>query len=181
MIEAIEYTDLIDPERIAPLVKLHITARYGLQAKAAKRWGVSLAFVNAVTTGVRPPTERILREMRLEKVRGFVWVPTASFLFLLLVNDPSLTTMALARIGQRTLLLWKAGDEAGKHDVMRPVRDAVRLFLDGRYSNHKSAAAAWRCSPGMVTAVLAGTKLPSANMLVELGLVKVTGYRAQTT
>lgn len=56
-----------------PILRELIATRYGTQAEAALRWGVSAAFVSAVMTGKKYPTEQMLDEAGLERVFAYRW------------------------------------------------------------------------------------------------------------
>lgn len=60
-------TDLT-ANQVRALLRTHIAHCYGSQAEAARRWGLSTAFVSAVLSGVKSPNSVMLAELGLERV-----------------------------------------------------------------------------------------------------------------
>jgi hypothetical protein len=53
---------------VAVLLRRHVEYCYGSQAEAARIWGVSAAFVNAVLTGHKLPNGTMLDAIGVERV-----------------------------------------------------------------------------------------------------------------
>lgn len=49
-------------------LRLHVRTAYGTQEEAAKKWGISAAYVSAVLRGHKPPNKTMLDEIGYEKV-----------------------------------------------------------------------------------------------------------------
>ena len=64
--------ELLSAEDVADRFFWHVRRSYRNQREAARHYGVSVAFVSAVTTGKRAPNKQMLADMGLAKVTGYV-------------------------------------------------------------------------------------------------------------
>lgn len=62
---------MIDEANLLPELRAHVARKYHKQCHAAKAWGLSDAFVSAVLTGRKPPTQAILDDAGLIRVISY--------------------------------------------------------------------------------------------------------------
>lgn len=154
-------------------LRKHIKATYKFQSEAAAVWKCSPPFVNAIMRGHRDPPPFMLEEIGYEKVKGYSWKPTAGKPALLVQVEGALLEPASSPIK----ILWLAADTEDHRRVTVGLRASLRIRIDEKYGNRVKAAEVWDCSPGLVSHVLSGSKLPTEAMLSDLGLQRITGYR----
>lgn len=160
-------------EELTQKLQAHILQVYRFQSAAAKAWGCSPAFVNAVVHGRRDPPPFMLTDLGYERVKGYAFTPSKHAPMLLTDDKEGLLEPKQNPIK----ILWASGDDDEHLRVTEGLRATLRIRIRDHYGNRTAASAAWGCSQWYVSRVLSGEKLPTSSMLDELGLEKITGFR----
>lgn len=58
---------------LLPELRAHVARKYRRQRFAAEAWGVSTAFVSAVLTGRKSPTQQILDDAGIVRTISYQW------------------------------------------------------------------------------------------------------------
>lgn len=160
-------------EALAEKLQAHIKRLYRFQSNAAKAWGCSPAFVNAVLRGRRDPPPFMLSDIGYERVKGYAFTPSHHAPMLLDDDRSGL----FEPMKKPIKILWSLGDDDERLKATEGLRATLRIRIRDCYRSRAPAAAAWGCSSGLVSRVLSGEKPPTDAMLEDLRLHKITGFR----
>lgn len=160
-------------DELVQKLQAYVKQMYRFQSTAARAWGCSPAFVNAVLHARREPPPFMLSHIGYERVKGYAFTPSKRAPILLDDDQSGL----LEPLAKPIKILWALGDEDERLTATEGLRATLRIRIRDHYRSRTPAAAAWGCSQGLVSRVLSGEKMPTDAMLDELGLEKISGFR----